>query len=861
MRILLDLQGCQSLGSRRRGIGRYSLSLAQAMLRASRGHEFHLLLNDAWPETVDDLRAQFRELVPADRICVFQPCSGSAEIAGTDRWRAQASQAIRRFAIHRLRPDVLHVSSLFEGLGDDSVAHVDPALDRVPTAVTLYDLIPLVHRERYLRDERTRGWYERKLESLRRADLLLGISASACEEARTLLRLAPERIVEIASAADPQVFHPGSPGDVVQRLGLRPGFVMYTGSPDWRKNFAGLVRAYARLPRETRAAHQLVLVCHAEPYARTQVGALLRQAGLDAHDVVLTGHVSDEDLARLYRACSLFVFPSLHEGFGLPVLEAMMCGAPAIGSESSSIPEVIGRPDALFDPRSDEAIAALMLRGLEDGPFRESLKQHAATQAARFSWENTAGVALDALERLHSRHATAVPASAAPARSRPRLAMVAPLPPARSGVAAYAMELLPVLRAHYDIELVAEQSSVELPPALKDLPVRTTAWFRAHAGEFDRIVYHFGNSMFHAHMFDLLRERPGVVVLHDFFLSGVMRWRDEIGAEPGAFDEALFGSHGGQALLDAHAIGRDAAAARYPLNRAVLQGASGVIVHSRFSMEAAERWYGPGCAREWRRIPHLRRLPPQADRAKARAALGVGPDDVLVCSFGHLLPTKLNVRAIEAWKASPLSADPRCRFVFVGGAKAPYDEQVRRAIEGAPRIEVTGYADRELYERCLCAADFAVQLRTQSRGETSGAILDCLAHGVPVIANANGSNAEYPGDVVRLLPDEFTGSDLVAALQELRGDARLRERRSKAGREWIRNEHDPATIAGLYRDAIEWFAHHPQHAEYREAVRAIAALRKSPAEDDLAAAAVALAATIAPRSDTARGMPAPSGAR
>ena len=89
---------------------------------------------------------------------------------------------MRRHAVHELRPDVLHVGSLFEGLVDDCVTSIDPALDRVPTAVTLYDLIPLLNPGRYLFDDRTVRWHDRKIESLRRADLLLAISESAAGE-------------------------------------------------------------------------------------------------------------------------------------------------------------------------------------------------------------------------------------------------------------------------------------------------------------------------------------------------------------------------------------------------------------------------------------------------------------------------------------------------------------------------------------------------------------------------------------------------------------------------------------------------------------------------------------------------------
>jgi glycosyltransferase involved in cell wall biosynthesis len=334
-------------------------------------------------------------------------------------------------------------------------------------------------------------------------------------------------------------------------------------------------------------------------------------------------------------------------------------------------------------------------------------------------------------------------------------------------------------------------------------------------------------------------------VLHDFFLSGALNWMDTLGLEPGVFQKALFASHGIEAVEEERSRGRDAALIKYPANRFVLQRATGVIVHSRYSVRAAERWYGRGFSRDWRLIPHLRAVPASIDRAQARAALGLGPDDFLVCSFGHVNRTKLNHRLVDAWTQSSLASDPQCRLVFVGNARPPYGDTVQQAMRRNPlagQITITGYADRALYERYLCAADLAVQLRTMSRGETSGAVLDCLGFGVPVLANANGSNAEYPPHVLHMLADEFTDDQLIDALERLRRDPLQRRAFSQAGREWIQVHHHPQTVAQQYRDAIEHFAAEPANTAYWQAVDTIAALGL-PAEEDLEDAAIALAAT------------------
>jgi glycosyltransferase involved in cell wall biosynthesis len=771
-------------------------------------------------------------------------------------WRARAAEAVRRCAIQQVGADVVHVGSVFEGLVDDCATLIDPGRDGVPTAATIYDFIPYLNAQRYLAGAAMREWYMRKLESVRNASLLLGISESACAEARTVLGERCPRVVNVSSAANPRVFFPAEPGDAARRLGLHRPFVMYTGGIDWRKNIEGLIAAFAALPRDLREQHQLAVVCHAEEHARTHLADEARKAGLGAGDIVLTGYVPDADLADLYRSCKLFVFPSLHEGFGLPALEAMMCGAAVIGSDASSIPEVIGRADALFDPRSVPAMTSLIARALADEPFRQSLKAHAMERAAHFSWEHSARAALDAMEELHA----SWPRPPARALSRPLLALHAPLPPARSGIADYTCELLPHLERHYEIELVHQQEEVILPAHLAHLPTRDCGWFLDHAGRYDRVVYQFGNSMMHAHMFGALRQVRGAVVLHDFYLGGVLNWMETLGHRPDAFRNALVRSHGTAAVAFDREHGREAAVYRYPANRFVVECATGVIVHSRFSVDQARSWYGPDAPDGWHVVPHLRRVPAVVDRAGARAQLGIAGDEFLVCSFGHLAPTKLIPRLLAAWRQSSLARDPRCRLVLVGENTRPPDGDEIAKLASAAGVRITGYADRELYERYLAAADLAVQLRTNSRGETSGAVLDCLAWGVPVVANANGSTAEYPPEVVSFVPDAFSDQQLVAAIEQLHRDPAARQRRAEAGRAHVVAHHDPARVAAEYRDAIEAFAARPQHVPYWNAVAAIGALGAA-SDDDLARAAIALEATWRRSPDTAAGTHAPSTAR
>ncbi len=804
MRIVIDLQGAQS-ASRFRGIGRYSLALAQGVARNAGPHEVWLLMNSALPEAIPALRQAFAGLVPPERVRVFDIATPAAEHHAGNSWRARADELVREYVIAQLRPDAVLVTSLFEGFVDDAVCSVGAFTGGADTAVVLYDLIPFLNPAAYLGSEAQRAYYERKIGALRRADLLLAISDYSRQEAIDALGLDPARVVAISTAIDarfaPAAPDPAKAAALRTRFGITRKFIMYApGGFDKRKNIDGLISAYAMLAPALRDAHQLLIASKLQPDERAALERHRAHCGLAADDLVLTDYVDDDTLLALYRATTLFVFPSLHEGFGLPALEAMACGALVIGGDNTSLPEVIGSAEAMFDAADHGAIAASMGAALTDTALQERLCANGRAQAAKFSWDATA---LRALKALEAHAARARPA--APPRRRRRLALVTPLPPERTGIADYAAQCLGALAAWFDIELVSAQREVELPPEARALPLRDLAWFEQHADGFDQILYQFGNSPFHSHMFGLLERFPGVVVLHDFYLSSVLAYEQMTGAMPRAFTDALYQSHGYAALRAALGPdGAEQAKLDYPCNLAVLQGASALIVHSAHALDMARRWYGPQAGANWHVVPLPRSRPAAQDRAAARAALGIGADTLLVCSFGFIDPSKQSERLLEAWKASALARDPACELVFVGANHGgAFGKTMHDAVGAAARVRIAGWTDQEVYHQYLQAADIGVQLRSVSRGETSAAVLDCMNYGLATIVNANGSMAELPGEAVIKLADRFALEDLVAALEGLRADPRARAGLGARAAAAIDAGHRPEHSAARYAEVLD----------------------------------------------------------
>lgn len=405
MRIVIDLQGAQT-ASRVRGIGRYSLAFAQALARNRREHEVVIALSGLLPEAIDSIRAALDGLLPQDNVRIWDAPGPVKESDPENRWRRESAELIREAFLASLRPDILHVSSLFEGFLDDAVTSIKRLDFGIPTSVSLYDLIPLVNEKDYQSTNPDYvQHYRRKLEYLQRANCLFAISEFTRQEAIRLLGTADDSIVTVYSAADER-FRKISVSDTqVQHLGsefkiTRP-FILNVGAGDARKNLARLIRTFSMLSPELRKQHQLVLAGQFNPNDLRRLRSEANSAGLQQDELIFVGHVSEEDLVLLYNQCRLFVFPSLQEGFGLPPLEAMKCGAPVIASDASSLPEVIGWKDAQFDPHSTTSIAMMLWRALSNSEFRTDLIQNGEVQGPKFSWDMCAIRAIAAFERMH----------------------------------------------------------------------------------------------------------------------------------------------------------------------------------------------------------------------------------------------------------------------------------------------------------------------------------------------------------------------------------------------------------------------------------------------------------------------------
>ncbi len=360
------------------GIAQYVLGLTRALTRHGGAHEFVLYVLEEDLPLFEFARKQVLLAPVAER---FRP-----PVKNILWHQTQLPKLARE---HRL--DVLHLPSYRR------------LLWRRPAALvaTIHDLAPFRVARKY---DWKRMLYGRVIARwlARRQHEIIAISQSTARDLGRFFGLANGRVTVIYNGVDHERFFPAPRGIAravaAQRFGLRQPFFLYLARLEHPgKNHARLIQAFDRFKAETKSSWQLVLA-GSDWHGAEVVHATIRQSPFAA-DIRCLGFVSDADVPALYRAADVFVYPSLHEGFGLPPVEAMASGCPVLASTRGSLGEVVGEAVATVDPEDIGALARQLTRLATDEALREQLREAGAAHAQRFDWHTTAAMTLEVYER------------------------------------------------------------------------------------------------------------------------------------------------------------------------------------------------------------------------------------------------------------------------------------------------------------------------------------------------------------------------------------------------------------------------------------------------------------------------------
>ncbi|HEX7378224.1 MAG TPA: glycosyltransferase [Pirellulales bacterium] len=849
MKIGVDMFGTQE-ENRGRGVGRYTRHLIAQLLSRHPRHEYVLYYHEGLPGRDD-------------------PWPAPVAIRDIPR---PADSGLRRLATDYLtheNPDDLDVLLLSCAFDCHRTHRPPPRTENGPKVVALlYDLIPTLFQDKYLASESISRSYHLALRIARQYDRLLTISEASRQDGLNVLGLPAERVVNISTGSDGAFFFPdrGEPlpaatAAVLAKYGLRQPFVFCTSGIDQRKNLRGMLQAFQQLPAELRDSHQLLVTCAMSEADGWYWDGVARELGIFDR-LILLGvwgtdkyRVSDEVLRTFYQRCAAFVFPSLYEGFGLPILEAMQCAAPVIAGRNSSQPEVVGDAGLLVNAGDPAEMAATLARVLRDPELAASLREQGPLQARQFTWEAVADRAMAAIEETAAgssaeeepkRHWTPSSVADEPAgppatdfswpapdigsepagrthrrQAKPRIAFFSPFSPLRSGVVDYAERLLESLREYYTIDLFHDagylpHAALGGPEACHDY--RLFSRFHRELN-YAGIVYQMCNSDTCGYIYETLQRFPGVVVMHDYAVPEFHHWYahtrglplDSFIAQELALENAELAQECRQSFAAwSHEPGglcRALLSRGLSLNRRIVDHSACVLVHDQWGAgrlssalpEMAERIFV---------VPLGAEAPPDPveSREQIKRRLGFAPDALILGCFGFVNGMKYHAEAISAL-AAILPEYPSARLLFVGpdytqgGASA---HAAALGVEG--QVQFFGHTPKETFLDLMAITDIGVNLRRPpTRGETSAALMTLLGAGVATVITDVDAFSSFPDTIVRKVPPLADGDRaLELVIRELAGDPRQRLRLGRAARDYVRAHHDWNKVAALYAQAIEW---------------------------------------------------------
>ncbi len=578
MRVVIDIQSLQT-DARHRGIGRYTLNLVCGLLKNNIEDQFILLLNGFYKDSVPEIKKLFHQKInPQDIVTWFPPNYSSNHTFDKHKWHT-ASSFIKEKFIASLKPDFILVTSLFDEQ-INAITSVNSISDDIPTAVILYDLIPYIYQDIFLNNPDKKKWYESKIEYLKKADLLFSISNSSGQEAIKYIDYPQYKVFNISSdiSSDFKKLNVSKALEdkTKSKYNLVKPFIMCISGPGEHKNIERLIIAFSQLPLEIKGNYQLAIIYKITSHELKYFNKILKRYHIKKDEIIFTGFVPDDDLLILYNLTLLLVVPSLHEGFGLPALEAMRCGAPVVASNCTSLPEVVGLKDALFDPYSTDEIAKIIVKGVTDGGFRALLIDNAKIQSIKFSWDATSLLAIGAMKNcLQNKDVKSISYQS----KRLKLALLLSLSHLNSSIynLSNLKNILIGLNSYYDITIIADEISFISEFADYGFELNRTNWFLSNFNSFERIVYNIDNTFECNFLIKIFNKIPGVILVNSFEINNCYT-SDEVTKE-------IYLNHGYYGLIqkDLQIL---------PCNLSVYQASIGLITENPEYLLLAKKWYG-----------------------------------------------------------------------------------------------------------------------------------------------------------------------------------------------------------------------------------------------------------------------------
>lgn len=779
-----------------RGIGNYTLSQIRTIVERDKDNHYYLfnpyaeanIFGGNNPENYEEINLILGKKAEIAR---------DSDLKGI--YRDLIGQFIRKYQI-----DVFYVTSPF----DPSMPICEKNwFGNAKVVATVYDIIPYVMKDHYFKYLNEK-WYMSVVAELKKYDQLFAISESVKDDMIHYLDFNPDQVTVIYGACSSwfgkKEFSEGEKKQLLNKYGIKKDYFICTGGDDIRKNIEGLIRAYGEAGDIVHYQYELVVVCKLSDASVKKYTKISQECGV-ADSVIFTNFVPDEDLLGLYNLASALLFPSKYEGFGLPITEAWSCGLPVLTSNNSSLGELAEGAGILVDPNDISSIAE-GIRKISDKEIQQEYKELGQKKLANYTWPVVADKTIDYLKTIE--HVEEKP----DITEKNKIAFFTPLPPARSGISDYSVDVLGELNKYFNIDVYLDSNVYkECTIHIDGVQLFDHKNFAKNKDLYSDIIYQMGNSNFHFYMYEYIQKYPGIIVLHDYNLNGA--FMEHSSNKLGLLNDKKYlklvaADYFGEEYKEIKGMVKNGTITNnlynVELNGFLINHAKKVIVHSNY---AKEKLLAKNIARNVYRIP----LYAQNFSDVSEDVSVTAKDDIVrIGVFGFLHPIKRIEQIIRAI-ASLAHEGKKVQFYMVGYAAGDYYGQLASIMdqEGIKDLcKYTGYTSLEDFENYVRMMDICVNLRSPNNGESSASFTRMLAEGKCVIVNDVGSFSEYPDDVCVKIPAAETMSEtkeilvIKRTLNNLITDSAHRIEIGKNAREYADQYLRIDLIARQYYEAI-----------------------------------------------------------
>ncbi len=775
MKIIIDATPLKT-ESIRRGVGKYTRSLLRFIIKNGSEHSFYLFN------------------LPKEYVHEF---SFNNVLFDT---KTPSEDFINKF-------DFFLITSLFE-CTEKLNLNID--IITCKKGLIFFDLIPVLFWEEYidkLTDKMKEEYFER-LQLVSVFDIIFSISETTKNDLINILEIPGSRIQTIYAGIEESFFNwPKSQksfNTLKKKFNIFQPYIMSTPGIDFRKNILGIIEGYANLPRQSQEKYQMIIVCHIPREIQRNLMELWLSLGLKKEKLILTDYISQEELITLYDYAEVFLFPSLYEGFGLPLAEAMSRGCPVITAKNSSLIEVC-ESSAIYidDPLDYQNIGDMLFEVLSNKVLMKKMSELGKNQALKFNWDKVSLFFLKKVEEL------LINDTIMREEKKYKIAFFGPLKPQNTGIADYSENLISYLENYYQIDFFIDDGYI---PANEQLIRQNRIFhhkkFSLMVEDYDCIMYQLGNSTFHTYMLEYMLNYPGLLVIHDCTIHGLLyylytqnktlksKYLCEVFENYGYLDYKKF-----KDTIES-GLHPDLYDLNYNFLKKYIDKNYVTLVNSDYMKTILEKQIT---------FADIRVVPfsfPEKQRTGNRT---ICADDIqgqfIISSFGRITKTKRIDVVLKAF-SQLLKRNPNLniQLLLVGEIFDDVHEEIFSLIINEKledHIVCTGFIEETDFDKYYDMTDICINLRYPSTGGMSATFLKSLMKGIPTIVTNIPPYSDFPDDcVVKVNVNNDEAEYIADVIEKLINNVAFREKMKYNITNYIEKNFSIERVLEIYRQAI-----------------------------------------------------------